>query len=321
MITAYCANFAAGALSSYSSALSTAINGYPAGAILVNADGGGTWINLVNGNTTDPDTGGANWLPLSSVGNLQVALAGADVTLTPLQSAVPLVVLMGAQTANVNVIFPANTGQEWIVVNACTGSFSVTAKTAAGTGVAIPATGPIAPTSIYCDGTNIQTTGVSTAGLAPINSPALTGTPTAPTASPATTNTTQIATTAFTQSAITAALAIYAKLASPIFSGVPTAPTAAHGTNTLQLATTAFVQAAVAFSAANPLVKAGQVVGHGGSSYTYAFPVPYPTACTGVVCSSYGVQATINITAFDRFGFTVTNGASGSTTNYMAAGY
>src|SRR5208282_1641016 len=89
----------------------------------------------------------------------------------------------------------------------------------------------------------------STAGLAPINSPALTGTPTAPTASPATTNNTQIATTAFAQAAITAALALYAKLASPIFSGTPTAPTPATSDNSAKLATTAFVQALAGISA------------------------------------------------------------------------
>lgn len=63
-------------------------------------------------------------------------------------------------------------------------------------------------------------------------SPALTGTPTAPTAATATNNT-QIATTAFVQ----------AQKASIALTGTPTAPTAAAGTNNTQIATTAFVQA------------------------------------------------------------------------------
>lgn len=70
-------------------------------------------------------------------------------------------------------------------------------------------------------------------------SPALTGTPTAPTAS-AGTNTTQVATTAF----VTTGLALKANLASPTFTGTPAAPTATAGTNTTQVATTAFVTAA-----------------------------------------------------------------------------
>ena len=76
---------------------------------------------------------------------------------------------------------------------------------------------------------------------APLASPALTGTPTAPTAVPAT-NSTQIATTAY----VTAADALKANLASPTFTGVPAAPTATAGTNTTQIATTAFVAASFA---------------------------------------------------------------------------
>lgn len=102
-------------------------------------------------------------------------------------------------------------------------------------------------------------TGVGGALLA---SPAFSGVPTAPTASPGT-NTTQLATTAF----VSATLAVSAfngrtgsvtllgadisaaggaLLTSPAFVGVPTAPTAVPATNTTQLATTAFVSAALA---------------------------------------------------------------------------
>lgn len=70
---------------------------------------------------------------------------------------------------------------------------------------------------------------------APLASPTLTGTPLAPTAS-STTNSTQIATTAFVQ----------AQKDSPTFTGTPVAPTAALGSNSTQLATTEFVQSAVA---------------------------------------------------------------------------
>jgi hypothetical protein len=78
-------------------------------------------------------------------------------------------------------------------------------------------------------------------GGAPINSPAFTGTPTAPTASQGN-NSTQIATTAY----VDTGLALKANLASPTFTGVPAAPTATLGTNTTQLATCAFVLANVA---------------------------------------------------------------------------
>jgi len=105
-------------------------------------------------------------------------------------------------------------------------------------------------------------------------SPALTGTPTAPTAA-SNTNTTQIATTAYVQGEIsellngagpaydtlkelqdllvadegtvatlTTLVGTKAPLASPALTGTPTAPTAASNTNTTQIATTAFVTSA-----------------------------------------------------------------------------
>ena len=79
---------------------------------------------------------------------------------------------------------------------------------------------------------------------APKASPALTGVPTAPTAG-AGTNSTQIATTAFVQAALTA-LGLDGIFNSPVFTGIPTTPTAGAGTNTQQVASTAFVQAAIA---------------------------------------------------------------------------
>jgi len=122
---------------------------------------------------------------------------------------------------------------------------------------------------------------------APLASPALTGTPTAPTAAAAT-NTTQIATTAFVRGEVTAlvnsatatldtlgeiatalgndanlsttlttAIGLKAPLASPALTGTPTAPTASAGTNTTQIATTEFVQVA------NPT---GAVIAFAGSS-------------------------------------------------------
>ncbi|HCT7279476.1 TPA: phage tail protein, partial [Escherichia coli] len=111
---------------------------------------------------------------------------------------------------------------------------------------------------------------------APKESPTFTGTPKAPTPA-AGNNTTQLATTAFVQAALTAlingapatldtlkeiaaainndpkfsttinnALALKAPLSSPELTGTPTAPTAAQSVNNTQIATTAFVKSAIA---------------------------------------------------------------------------
>lgn len=123
---------------------------------------------------------------------------------------------------------------------------------------------------------------------APSASPALTGTPTAPTATPLT-NTTQIATTAYTDAAVgvetdravaaegaetaraVAAEALKANAANAALTGIPTAPTAANGTNTTQLATTAFVQAA-AFASVLPSQtgNAGKFVTTDGTTASWA---------------------------------------------------
>lgn len=333
MVSAYCANFAAGALSSYNATLSGTVSGYPVGVVLVNTNGNGLWINQVSGNTTNPDTGGAGWMPAAGVGSVQVSITGGSVTLTALQAALPYIAITGNMPGNVNVVFPANTGQAWIVANVTVGAGTLTVKTASGTGVVVPQTGTAAPTSVYCDSANIQTTGVSTAGLAPINSPALTGTPTAPTASPATTNNTQIATTAFVQAALTAALSLYAHLASPIFSGTPTVPTAAPGTNNLQAASTAFV-VALAGNSAVVAVNGGMNFSNGiqvrwgivnqsiAGVQTHNFSTPFSTACfvvIPVVASSTGVEffsyQSSNVNGWNQY--------SNNTTliNYIAIGH
>lgn len=80
---------------------------------------------------------------------------------------------------------------------------------------------------------------------APLASPALTGTPTVPTAT-AGTNTTQAASTAFVTTAVAGVSGGGgAPINSPAFTGVPTAPTATAGTSTTQIATTAFATTAL----------------------------------------------------------------------------
>lgn len=53
----------AGAGFPYNSAYQTAIGGYPKGARVLRASGRGYWFSTVDNNMTDPDTGGAGWVP------------------------------------------------------------------------------------------------------------------------------------------------------------------------------------------------------------------------------------------------------------------
>jgi hypothetical protein len=167
------------------------------------------------------------------------------------------------------------------------------------------------------------TTTTALALKAPLASPALTGVPVAPTAS-VSTNTTQLATTAFVlgQAATAAPLMnstalvgtslLYARqdhvhatdttlatLASPALTGTPTAPTATLGTNTTQLATTAFV-----------------IANGGGASWVNRRVAK--TAAYTVGTSDGGATIGLGGTAFYALTFGTASGYSSSFTDMVA---
>jgi len=155
-------------------------------------------------------------------------------------------------------------------------------------------------------------------GFAPLNSPALTGTPTAPT--PALNDSSnKLATTGFV------AGQSYAPSASPAFTGVPTAPTAAAGTNTTQLATTAFVDAALGVTlptgAASGYDEVGGIITQwqtfslgaaGGASQAITWPKPFPTGISGLpwVAVANAALEMIGVTNATTTGCTVNKGAT-----------
>lgn len=229
---------------------------------------------LTGAPTAPTATDGTNTTQLATTAFVQAAvggylakggLTGGTVTLTDIEASNPVIGFSGILTSNLTVIVPTTVKRLWAIYNATAGAFSLTVKTASGTGVTV-AQGK--RNLVYTDGTNVYD------GFNDFDNIALTGVSTAPT--PATgTNTTQIATTAFVNAEIAADRPFEATtanikmdgaqsvgllntvargdhvhptdtsrapLASPSFTGTPTAPTAAVATNTTQLASTAFVQ-------------------------------------------------------------------------------
>jgi hypothetical protein len=200
----------------------------------------------------------------------------------------PYALLAGA-TFTGGVIIPSGTINSASIgaTTPSTGSFTTLAASGAVSGagfstylasppaIGSTAAGTAAFTTLTASGT------VSGAGFisllspyATLASPTFTGTPVAPTAI-ASTNTTQLATTAFVMTQIstgfvnsvagqsgvvtlanltTGGVAI---LASPAFTGTPTAPTASVGTNTTQLATTAFVNSQGLYDAVTVFIGTG----------------------------------------------------------------
>jgi len=145
----------AGAGYTYDSAFATDTNvgGYPSGAQLLRSDGQGYWLNTVDNNTSNPDTGGSGWVSGVTYGQASIALtSGATTTLTAPQAGYKAIILTGALTSGATVVFPS-WNKKWLIINRCTGNFSVTLKASTGSSVNIGA----GVSNIYFDGTNMIT--------------------------------------------------------------------------------------------------------------------------------------------------------------------
>lgn len=195
----------------------------------------GTWGTTTNDNlATVLDTAIAGYITVSVTAASQALtyLNGPTSTAAANQSVRAGLSLSTTTGANFSVFAPP-VSKLYVIKN--TSAYTATIynstvignTTAAGTGVGIPAGQTM---TVWSDGTNFMQQNTA------LISPALSGTPTAPTASSGT-NTTQVATTAFVASAISP----LAPLASPALTGTPTAPTAANTVDNTQIATTAFV--------------------------------------------------------------------------------
>ena len=165
--------------------------------------------------------------------------------------------------------------------------------------VTIAASAPTAGDIATFTGTGkaIQDSGTLLTSLAPLASPALTGTPTAPTAS-AGTNTTQIATTAFATSAIAPALLKTNNLSD--LNNVATALT------NLGFSNTAGGQGSITIPAAsgNIIIKWGSFTPPGAGAGSQAFTTPFPNNVFAAVATCQN-NAAVNVCAVTA----ITNGA------------
>ena len=194
--------------------------------LIGDGDQSGIW-----GQTTNNNLGGLIEQAIGGV--VTITLVDANYTLTNFNGVVDearnaVIVATGALSAQRNIIAPL-VEKTYAIQNNTTGGFAVQIIGPSGTGVIVPNGSTVL---VYCDGTNFlplttgsagnfrvagnltvtgttTLTGALTASTAAFSgaissvNPVFTGVPTAPTAS-AGTNTTQIATTAFVQSATTA---------------------------------------------------------------------------------------------------------------------
>jgi len=141
----------AGGFFPYDSAFSTTVGGYPKGAVILSSSFNGFWLSSTENNLTNPDTGGAGWVATAFQGLQSIAMSSTSVTMTTLQAAYPIVTITGTLTANSTLIVPSQVN-EWIFSNQTSGAYTLTVKTAAGTGVVITAG---SSQYTWSDGTNV----------------------------------------------------------------------------------------------------------------------------------------------------------------------
>lgn len=134
-------------------------------------------------------------------------------------------------------------------------------------------------------------------------------------------------------------LALKAPTLSPSFTGDPQAPTPVTGDRSKAIATTQFVGAVaqvIAQAVAAPGASFGtrgwrqnadgsidqwDTIANGDQGPTpVVFPIAFPNQCFGVTPSCVNVQGTLNTQNVSRTGCTLTNGAAGSSTYYVARG-
>lgn len=104
-----------------------------------------TWGNILNADLQILDNA-VQYAVISKT------LSNVDVTLTDAEAASAVIDLSGTLTANVNVIVPATPVRVYLVRNQTSGAFTVTVKTAAGTGTPVQQG---TSSLVYSDGTNI----------------------------------------------------------------------------------------------------------------------------------------------------------------------
>lgn len=335
MLSSHAVYQQSGKLYQYDADVVVAIGGYAVGTLLGSVDGSTIWYNVTAANTTDPDASGAGWVAMFAYGMTPInALAGGLRTLTLVEASKSVIVLTGALAANQQVILPTQL-RRWLIVNACTGAFTLTVKTAAGSGVVVPQGGFAAPVEVYGDGTNIYNV------VAPVNLP-IDQNPVGLTIVQRT-NVGYVLATYFNQSSglENAAMSAvffetandgYLRKMSPVdfkaqifanaaLTGTPTAPTPPAGDSSTRIATTAFVNPGTSLAITGYEIRASRVIEQWGSTAplgtggtAIVFPFPFPTACYNVQITGQNTggvaQAADTVTNKTAAGFTLNNASN-----------
>jgi len=160
----------------YDSTFSTAVTGYPKGATLNRTDNLGAWLNTVDNNTTDPNSGSsAGWVPVrANAVAVSIAVSTGANTPTKEKLGSQVIVCTGAIASAATLVLPLTAGAVYVVHNNTTGAGALTVIGATGSGVTIPQT---VGYYVYTDGTNFYGASADVSGLyLPVNGTAVAAT-------------------------------------------------------------------------------------------------------------------------------------------------
>lgn len=143
----------AGGPIAYDAGFSTSIGGYPQGAVLAAATLGSFWLSTADNNTSDPDTGGANWVGFTPVNLYAVDSGTANAGVATLSPAPASLAFLTGWPIRIKKASAANSGAFTLNLNSFGPTQVVHADGSALGSTELPANGIF---SVCYDGTSFE---------------------------------------------------------------------------------------------------------------------------------------------------------------------
>ena len=103
----------AGAINSFDATFATAIGGYPAGSEVLSDDGLKIFINTINGNTSNPNSGGSGWIDLLSYLKVRESSTGVVGESRNARMSIPSAAASSTFSADTVVVAESLTGKQY----------------------------------------------------------------------------------------------------------------------------------------------------------------------------------------------------------------
>lgn len=138
----------AGALNTFDASFASAIGGYPSGSLLLGDDGLNVFVNTADGNTSNPNSGGAGWVDLASYLKIRESSSGIVGDSRNAKMNIINASVSATFSADEIIVEDSNSKQYRVTAFSKTINISTTGAGGMDTGTA-PATGFVALYAIY----------------------------------------------------------------------------------------------------------------------------------------------------------------------------